>query len=55
MKHADEVLALLQKQIGNADEVRDIKKTASQVVSKWVNTGSCKVCLATAATRIIRT
>ena len=37
MKHSDQVLALLQKQIGNAEEVRDISKTAKEVVGKWVN------------------
>jgi len=37
MKHSDQVLALLKKQIGNAEEVEDIKKTASEVSTKWVN------------------
>jgi len=37
MKHRDQVLSLLQKQIGNADEVEDIRETASEVVSKWVD------------------
>ncbi|BAV32582.1 hypothetical protein SCL_0260 [Sulfuricaulis limicola] len=37
MKHRDQVLALLQKQIGNADEVREISETAEEVISKWVN------------------
>jgi hypothetical protein len=37
MKHADEVLSLLKKQIGNEEEVRDIDQTAKEVVSKWVN------------------
>ncbi len=37
MKHSDEVLGLLKKQIGNEEEVRDIGKTAKEVVSKWVN------------------
>jgi hypothetical protein len=37
MKHRDQVLGLLQKQIGNAEEVRDISKTADEVASKWVN------------------
>jgi hypothetical protein len=37
MKHADQVLGLLKKQIGNEDEVRDISETASEVVRKWVN------------------
>jgi len=37
MKHRDQVLALLQTQIANAEEVKDIKETAEEVVSKWVN------------------
>nr|WP_281722822.1 Z1 domain-containing protein [Nitrosomonas nitrosa] len=37
MKHRDQVLGLLQKQIGNAEEVRDISKTADEVASKWIN------------------
>ena len=37
MKHCDQVLGLLQKQIGNADEVRDISETASEVAGKWVD------------------
>jgi hypothetical protein len=37
MKHADQVLALLEKQIQNEEEVRDISKTAKEVVSKSVN------------------
>jgi hypothetical protein len=37
MKHSDQVLSLLEKQIGNAQEVRDIDATAKEVVSKWVN------------------
>ena len=37
MKHRDQILQLLKKQIGNHDEVEDIKKTAEEVVSKWVN------------------
>lgn len=37
MKHSDQVLGLLQKQIGNAEEVADIKDTAKAVVEKWVN------------------
>lgn len=37
MKHADQVLALLRKQIGNEDEVRDISETAKDVVGRWVN------------------
>src|SRR5262249_46852628 len=37
MKHADQVLALLQTQIGNKEEVQDISDTAKEVVNKWVN------------------
>lgn len=37
MKHTDQVLGLLQKQIGNEEEVRDIGKTAKEVVGKWIN------------------
>lgn len=37
MKHRDQVLGLLQKQIGNVEEVKDISDTAEEVVSKWVN------------------
>src|SRR5258708_3077731 len=37
MKHSDQILALLQKQIGNNQEVQDISKTAKEVVGKWVN------------------
>lgn len=37
MTHRDEVLALLQKQIGNAGEVADISNTADAVASKWVH------------------
>jgi hypothetical protein len=37
MKHRDQVLALLQKQIGNANEVKEIQDTAEEVVGKWVN------------------
>jgi len=37
MKHRDQVLGLLEKQIGNAEEVKDISKTAEEVVSKWVD------------------
>src|SRR5687768_690829 len=36
MKHRDQALALLQKQIGNAHEVADISKTAEEVAGKWV-------------------
>lgn len=37
MNHRGQVLELLQKQIGNAEEVKDISKTAEEVASKWVN------------------
>src|SRR3989449_11667829 len=37
MKHCDQVLKLLQKQIGNAEEVKDISETASEVARKWAN------------------
>src|ERR1700724_684456 len=37
MKHRDQVLALLKKQIGNDEEVKDICETAKEVVGKWVN------------------
>lgn len=37
MKHSDQVLALLQKQIGNRDEVNEIGETAKRVAEKWVN------------------
>src|SRR6266849_6197913 len=37
MKHCDQVLGLLQTQIGNAEEVKDISETAKEVASKWVN------------------
>jgi hypothetical protein len=37
VKHRDQVLALLQKQIGNPNEVREIRETAEDVVRKWVD------------------
>lgn len=37
MKHCDQVLGLLQKQIGNAEEVEEISEAASEVAGKWVN------------------
>ena len=37
IRHADQALNLLQKQIGNAEEVKDIKKTADEVAGNWVN------------------
>ena len=37
MKHADQVFKLLQTQIANPEEVREIGETDREVVSKWVN------------------
>jgi Z1 domain len=37
MKHSDEVLRLLQKQISNAEEVTDIRVTAEEVAKQWVD------------------
>ncbi len=37
MKHRDQILELLQKQIGNAEEVNDIRVTAEEVVGNWVD------------------
>jgi hypothetical protein len=37
MKHTDEVLRLLEKQIGNKPEVDDIRDTAEEVVGCWVD------------------
>jgi hypothetical protein len=37
MKHRDQVLDLLRKQIGNDAEVEDIRLTAEEVATKWVN------------------
>src|ERR1700730_484088 len=37
MKHSEQVLKLLKKQIGNDSEVSEIQQTAADVVSKWVN------------------
>src|SRR5438270_1166355 len=37
MRHREQVLALLEKQIGNKEEVRDISATATEVARKWVN------------------
>jgi hypothetical protein len=37
MRHRDQVLGLLQKQIGNEEEVKEISETADQVAGKWVN------------------
>lgn len=36
MNHLDEIIALLKKQIGNSEEVDDIKKSAERVSAKWV-------------------
>jgi hypothetical protein len=36
MKHRDQVLALLQTQIGNVEEVQEISETAEEVASEWV-------------------
>ena len=37
MKHRDQILNLLEKQIGNVNEVKEIKETAEAVAGKWVN------------------
>jgi hypothetical protein len=37
MKHRDQALALLEKQIGNSAEVSDINDTAEQVAREWVD------------------
>ena len=37
MKHKDQILGLLKKQIGNDEEVTEINETAKEVVGKWVN------------------
>jgi Z1 domain-containing protein len=37
MNHCDQTLMLLQKQIGNSNEVADIKETAKEVADKWVH------------------
>ncbi len=47
MKHVDQVLGLLQKQIGNHQEVRDISVTAKEVVDRWVDPLRYYVALAT--------
>jgi hypothetical protein len=41
MKHSEQVLKLLRKQIGNDSEVQDIQRTAQDVVKKWINPLSC--------------
>src|SRR5216117_2765630 len=37
MKHLDQVLLLLQKEIKNPEEVSDIGETAQTVSKRWVN------------------
>ena len=37
MKHRDQVLGLLKKQIGNEEEVKDVVETAEEVANKWVD------------------
>jgi hypothetical protein len=37
MNHCEQTMALLQQQIGNAEEVRDIRDTAKEVAGKWVD------------------
>jgi len=37
MRHLDQVIDLLNAQIGNAAEVEDIRKTAREVTEKWVS------------------
>jgi hypothetical protein len=37
MRHSEQVLKLLQKQIGNDSEVKEIQQTAADVVGRWVN------------------
>src|SRR6266481_3955362 len=37
MKHVDQVLELLRRQIANAEEVKDTSETAEEVAGKWVN------------------
>ncbi len=37
MNHIDQVIELLKKQIGNEEEVKDIRNTAKEVAEKWVN------------------
>lgn len=37
MKHSDQVLALLEKQIGNSAEVQEIRDTAEAVVKQWID------------------
>src|SRR6266404_8089498 len=37
MNHRDQVLRLLLKQVSNASEVDDIKKTAEEVLKNWID------------------
>lgn len=37
MRHRDQVLELLEKQIGNKEEVKEISETAEKVAEQWVN------------------
>lgn len=37
MNHCEQILNLLQQQIKNDEEVKDIRETAKEVVGKWVN------------------
>ena len=37
MKHRDQVVGLLRKQIGNEEEVKDVVGTAEEVAQKWVD------------------
>src|SRR5581483_1186571 len=37
MNHLDQVIDLLKAQIGNHTEVEDIRRTAREVVGKWVD------------------
>ncbi len=37
MKHCEQVLELLRKQIGNKEEVRDIERTAVDVAERWID------------------
>jgi len=37
MNHREQVISLLNKQIGNAEEVEDIGVTAQEVAKKWVD------------------
>ena len=37
MNHRDQVISLLNKQIGNTEEVEDIGVTAQEVAQRWVD------------------